>query len=160
MKNVIYSVVLIGIMAFTGIGCDKDTPNMDSEDIDTLDYRYINTTSLVNCMLINDIGLKRDSFIISTDSELKENFTEDICTDVIPPIDFQDSVIIGYTTKIGGSGKNNERNVEYDRSKNSLIYSITAFTNDTSLLYTELNWVAVPKYNFDSITYKLKMVKE
>ena len=127
---------------------------------DTVDFRYINTDNLVNCMLINDVDLIKDSFLIWNNEELHESFTGNNCVNNIPEIDFQDSMLIGYTTKIQSSGNDINRILTYDSTMKSLTYSIEAFTNDTAMLIVELNWITLPKYNIDTVIYNFKSIKK
>src|SRR5690606_11657552 len=160
MRKVMYRMWLPLILIISGMACDSDVPLMDEEPlgIDTLDFREVNTTKFLMCMWMDDILQKKDSFMISTEDDLKENFKEEEdCWDLIPPVHFKDSVLIGYTTKIAGSGLDNDRILLYNRSKNTLLYSITAYGNDTSALNIDLNWILVPDYDFDSISYQLKI---
>lgn len=151
------------LLIISGMACDSDVPLMDEVPmgIDTLDFREVNTTQFLRCMWEDEIAPKKDSFMITTVDELNENLKEEQeCWDLIPPIHFKDSVLIGYTTRIGGSGLDNDRILLYDRSNNSLRYSITAYSNDTSQLKVDLNWVMVPDYDFDFISYQLKIEEQ
>lgn len=163
MKKVRYSIGFTLALIISGMACDSDVPGLDEEPlgIDTLAFREVNTTKFLMCMWMDDIAQKKDSFMISTEDDLKENFEEEVgCWGFIPPIHFKDSVLIGYTTRIGGSGLDNDRILLYDRSNNSLRYSITAYSNDTSALNLDLNWIMVPDHDFDSISYHLKIEKQ
>ena len=170
-----YIVLPTLIIAMTILNCSKEvdnSPNGFQDTIpndtnlaflpqdDTVNFTYINTDELINCMLINDISLNIDSFLVKSESELHENLTSNSCNNILPQINFQNSMIIGYKTKIQGSGKNNERFVLYDSLNNSLTYLINVFTNDTSLLNVELNWIAIPNYDIDSIIYNLNTIKQ
>ncbi len=153
-----YRMWLPLILIISGMACDSDVPLMDEEPlgIDTLDFREVNTTKFLMCRWVDDISQKKDSFMIRTEDDLKEILKKD-CWDLIPSVHFKDSVLIGYTTRIAGSGLDNDRILLYDRSKNSLRYLITAYSNDTSALNIDLNWILVPDYDFDSISYQLKI---
>ena len=127
---------------------------------DTVGIRFINTDELVNCMLINEIELKKDSFLIKHDSALHENFTGNNCINKLPEINFLDSMLIGYTTKIQGLVESNNRIITYDSTMNALTYTIKAFTSDTAMLCVELNWITLPKYNIDTVIYNFKTIKK
>ncbi|WP_236980884.1 hypothetical protein [Membranihabitans maritimus] len=164
MKQKEVGMVIMIAFIVTVMGCEKDIPGSVSDKdraeshLDTLGFRLLYTEQLVHCMLINDTELQRDSFLVETDTQLEANFPGNSCIDYWPDIHFQDSVVIGYKTMVGGSGTDIERLVVYNRSTNSVTYSITAFTNDTALLSTKLNWITLPKYDFDSVVYKLKIM--
>ena len=163
MKKVMYSIGFALALIISGMACDSDVPDLDEEPmgIDTLDFREVNTTQFLMCMWEDEIVQKKDSFMISTVDELNENLKEEQeCWGLIPPIHFKDSVLIGYATRIGGSGLDNDRILLYDRSNNSLRYLITAYSNDTSALNLDLNWIMVPDHDFDSISYHLKIEKQ
>jgi hypothetical protein len=161
MKRLI-QIFISAIITMTAINCSKETDsnltNLPQDD--TVNFRYLNTNELINCMLINDIKLIKDCFFIKSESVLQGNLTENICNSSLPQVNFQDSMIIGYTTEIQGSGNFNERLVIYDSAKNTLTYSITVFSNDTSMLNTELNWITLPAYDIDSIIFKLIIIKQ
>jgi hypothetical protein len=155
-------IFLSAIITMTAIDCsnEADSNSIKLPQDDTVNFKYLNTNELMNCMLINDIKLKKDSFLIKSESVLQGNLTGNTCISTLPQINFQDSMVIGYTTIIQGSGNMNKRIVIYDNVKNILTYSITVFSNDTSMLNTELNWITLPAYDIDSVIFKLNIIKQ
>lgn len=160
----------LAIFAVIAINCCKgdddtkidtnDTNNKDRTFSDTINFKEINTKYLLNCMLINDVEMKKDSFVIRSSNELVNNFIRNTCNDYLPEINFQDSIIIGYKTMIGGSGHKNQLSFGYNSSTNIYTFSITAFENDTALLRIDLNWIIIAKIEIDSLNYELNLIRE
>ena len=155
------TLAIFAVIAIYCSQCDDDT-FIDTNDIlpysDTIDFRLINTNDLVHCMLVKNVELKKDSFLIKSETELENNFTSNSCINSIPDINFTDSIIIGYKIHIGSDSKNSQLLLTYDSLKHILVYTITAFENDTPMMITELNWITVLNYDIDSITFKLNIV--
>lgn len=161
------AVISLSVMlALLLINCSKDDnnhPNVKQDECpqshlpenDTVGFRLVNTADLVHCMLIYSQDLKRDSFLIREESELTEIIIGDSCRSKIPQVNFQDSMLIGYKTETGGSGYKNMHLVLFDHENKRLNYIITAFSNDTAMLHTEFNWIALPDYCIDSVSFKL-----
>jgi hypothetical protein len=156
--------IALTIVALFVINCSKsgnDINNLDNRTRDdTIGFRYINTSELLHCMLVNDIEMKKNSFLIRNETELKNNFTSNSCNSNMPEINFSESIIIGFKTAIKGSGAKNQRLFTFDSLSNIYLYTITGFENDTSLLTIDLNWITIPKIEIDSVIFKLNIIKE
>lgn len=119
-----------------------------------VDFKYIPTSELFDCMFDNDIELKKEKFRVSDLDELKSYFMNNNCLEKLPKINFNDSLLIGFQTTFGGSGIK-ERYLTYDSLTNIYTYSVTILKNDTSMLISDFNWILIPKFKIDSLNYNL-----